>query len=127
MAAITKNLSVQTDKESARIYERSVATILWDRLVKLKEEQEDMRNRGVITTPDEEAGLFSVKYMEHCIKQIEKFLLNEQYIPFDKLLIQTKKYKCNWFSRDIQKLYCLELHLRNAIASYWKQKEQIQN
>tara|TARA_B100001093_G_scaffold195277_1_gene187725 strand:- start:2385 stop:2762 length:378 start_codon:yes stop_codon:yes gene_type:complete len=125
MAAITKNLSVQTDKESVRIYECSIARMLRHRLVKSKEEQEDMRNRGVITTPDEECTFLSIKSMVYCIKEIDQFLNNEKNIPFDKLLIDTKTYDCNWIFRDIQKLYCLKLHLRNAIASYWKQKEQI--
>jgi len=125
MAAITENLSVQTLKESARIYECSIATTLRDRLVKDKEEAEDMRNRGVITTPDEDCGLLSIKSMEHCIKQIEQFLFNEKYIGFDKLLIQTKTYNCQWLSRDIQKLYFLKLNLQRNIIKYEIYKKHI--
>ena len=96
--------------EFRRSYECNVVTKLHDTFLKRVEEGYDLTRRDVIK--DTYFGPFSVSCMVYCMEQIELFLLHKDYIEFDTLLILCKKYKCDWFTRSIEKVSGLTLLLR---------------
>lgn len=101
--------------EFRRTYECSVVTKIHGTLIERIEEMNDMTRRGLLQ--DTNCGAFSVSSMVYCIEQIELFLLYEQYIAFDTLLILCRQFKCEWFCRSIEKIdmkYTLRHYLKNA-------------
>ena len=93
-----------------RTYERCVVTKIHGTLIKRIEEIRDMVARGLIE--DDNSGAFSVRTNAYCIKQIEYFLVDETYVPFDRLLTICRNYKCDWFYRSIQKVQAMKWTLR---------------
>lgn len=96
--------------EFRRTYECDVVKKIHAMFTKRIEEGYDLTRRGVIK--DTYVGPFSVSCMGYCIEQIELFLLYENYIAFDRLLIICKKHECEWFCRTIEKISSLRLYLQ---------------
>ena len=95
--------------EFRRSYECNVVTKLYGTFLERIEEIK-MSSQGLPS--DFFDGPFSINSMRHCIREMRLFLLEENYITFDSLLVLCKKYKCDYkFFRKIEKVHGLNLSL----------------
>ena len=101
--------------EFRRSYECNVVNKLYGTFLERIEEIK-MSSQGL--PRDFFDGPFSVNSMRHCIREMRLFLLEENYITFDSLLVLCKKYKCEnrgyWGFRKIEKVHGLGLSLKRV-------------